>query len=140
MLPSEQNQTLRTAPPETQVQENGLYVISGNLFGEPGASTISVWGTSSQDISAYKPGETADMGEDGALTVLENGDYRLVKSEEFSGRRGERVFVTATTPPEFTLENYRNMLFDPDNREGMTKAFFNLLTYSFGFSSLMGFG
>ena len=128
MLPSEQNQTLRTAPPDTQVEENGLYVISGNLFENPGDATISVWGTSSQDIAAYKPGDTADMGKDGALTVLENGDYRLLNSEEFSGRRGERVFVTATTPPVFTFENYRNMLFDPDNREGMTKAFFNTLT------------
>jgi alpha-glucoside transport system permease protein len=128
MLPSEQNQTLRTAPPDAQVQESGLYVISGNLFDQPGESRISAWGTSSRDISAYQPGDTADLGEDGALTVLENGDYRLVKNDEFSGRRGERVFVTATTPPVFTFENYKNMLFDPDNREGMTKAFFNTLT------------
>ncbi len=128
MLPSEQNQTLRTAPPDTQVEENGLYVIAGNLFEDVGESKISAWGTSSQEISAYKPGDTADMGEDGSLTVLENGDYRLVNSKEFSGRRGERVFVTATTPPAFTFDNYENMLFDPDNREGMTKAFFNTLT------------
>lgn len=128
MLPSEQNETLRTAAPDTQVEENGLYVISGNLFESTGDSEISAWGTTSRDISAYAPGDTADMGDDGALTVLANGDYRLVKSEPFSGGRGERVFVTATTPPEFTFENYRNMLFDSSNREGMTKAFFNTLT------------
>jgi alpha-glucoside transport system permease protein len=33
-----------------------------------------------------------------------------------------------SAPPEFTLDNYRNVLFDPGNREGMAKAFFNTLT------------
>ena len=42
--------------------------------------------------------------------------------------RGQRVFATAETPPEFTLDNYRTMLFDPNNIEGMAKAFFNTLT------------
>jgi alpha-glucoside transport system permease protein len=36
--------------------------------------------------------------------------------------------VTAESPPEFTLDNYQNVLFDPANREGMSKAFFNTLT------------
>jgi alpha-glucoside transport system permease protein len=128
MLPSEQNETLRTAAPDTQVLENGIYVISGNLFDKPGNFKISVWGVSSREISAYKPGDTADMGDGISITVLQNGDYRMVRSEEFSGRRGERVFVTATTPPQFTLRNYYNVLFDPANREGMAKAFFNTLT------------
>ncbi|WP_299816193.1 carbohydrate ABC transporter permease [uncultured Roseibium sp.] len=128
MLPSERNETLRTANPDTQVQENGTWVIQGNLFEADRQAEISAWGITSQDIAAYTPGETADMGEDGRLTVEANGDYRLVNETEFSGRRGERVFVTASSPPEFTLDNYREMLFDPSNREGMTKAFFNTLT------------
>lgn len=128
MLPSERNETLRTANPDTQVQENGAWVIQGNLFEADRQAEISAWGITSQDIAAYAPGETADMGEDGRLTVEANGDYRLVNETEFSGRRGERVFVTASSPPEFTLDNYREMLFDPSNREGMTKAFFNTLT------------
>ncbi|PVB61817.1 carbohydrate ABC transporter permease [Labrenzia sp. 011] len=128
MLPSERNETLRTANPDTQVREDGLWVIRGNLFEADREATISTWGTSSRDIAAYKPGDTADMGEDGRLTVQADGDYLLVNETEFSGRRGERVFVTATSPPEFTLDNYRDMLFDPSNREGMTRAFFNTLT------------
>ncbi|WP_226780818.1 carbohydrate ABC transporter permease [Oceaniglobus trochenteri] len=132
MFPAEQNLVLRTAAPAEQVQEGGLYVIEGNLFVEDGnprpEATISVWGTSSRDVAAYEVGDTADMGEDGRITVAENGDYRLENDTEFEGRRGERVFVTAKTPPEFTLRNYQNVLFDPSNREGMAKAFFNTLT------------
>ena len=36
--------------------------------------------------------------------------------------------MTAESPPEFTLANYRGVLFDPGNREGMARAFFNTLT------------
>jgi len=36
--------------------------------------------------------------------------------------------VTVSAPPDFTLGNYQNVLFDPSNREGMSKAFFNTLT------------
>ena len=57
-----------------------------------------------------------------------NGDYLMQSDQAMEGRRGQRVFITATSPPEFTLVNYDNVLFDKSNREGMAKAFFNTLT------------
>jgi alpha-glucoside transport system permease protein len=127
-FPSEQNLTLRTADPDTQVREGDLYVVEGNLFDEPGAAEISVFGISSRDINAYNAGDTAELRNGSKVTVQANGDYRLESAEELTGSRGSRIFVTAKTPPEFTLENYQNVLFDPSNREGMAKAFFNTLT------------
>ncbi|QHQ36576.1 carbohydrate ABC transporter permease [Algicella marina] len=129
MFPTEQNLTLRAAAADAQVQVGDLYVIEGNLY-EDGASsgTISVWGTSSRDIAAYQAGETADLEEDGMLTVMANGDYRIENTQEFEGRRGQRVFVSAETPPQFTLQNYRNVLFAGNNTDNMAKAFFNTLT------------
>ncbi len=128
-FPSEQSIQLRTAAPDTQVEEGGLHVIQGNLFAEEGqaAADVSAWGTSARDVAAHAPGDTVDLGDDGRLTVQANGDYRLESDTELSGRRGERVFLTVTTPPEFTLDNYREIL-GPGNREGMAKAFFNTLT------------
>ena len=131
MFPTEQNLRLRAAAPDTQRPEGDLFVIEGNLFDEDEAverADISAWGISARDVSAFAPGDEADMGEDGRITVQANGDYRLVSETEFSGRRGERVFVTATTPPEFTLGNYDRILFSGDSTDGMTKAFFNTLT------------
>jgi len=64
----------------------------------------------------------------GEITVSASGRYRMTSTEPFTGSRGQRIFVTATTPPEFTLRNYQNVLFDPANSEGMAKAFFNTLT------------
>jgi alpha-glucoside transport system permease protein len=79
-------------------------------------------------IDAYQAGDTADLGDGETMTVQSNGDYRWEGDEEQLSGRGQRVFVTAESPPEFTLANYRNVLFDPGNREGMAKAFFNTLT------------
>ncbi|MEM8956979.1 MAG: carbohydrate ABC transporter permease [Pseudomonadota bacterium] len=126
MFPTEQTIQLRTAPPSDQKQEGDLWVIEGQLFDQP--TTISSWGSSSRAVSAYAPGETADLRGGEQLTVTENGAYRFTSPEEMSGSRGQRVFVTTTVPPEFTLENYNQILINPQSDEGMAKAFFNTLT------------
>ena len=125
---SEQNLTLRAAGPDAQVEEGGKFVISGNLFEDGKDAEISVWGISSREIDAYRPGDTAELRSGGAITVQADGDYRIESDTEIEGRRGPRVFATATAPPEFTFANYQNMLFNPNNVEGMSKAFFNTLT------------
>jgi len=125
---SEQNMTVRSASPEQQIERDGIFIIEGNLFDENSAAVISVWGTSSRDISAYAPGDSAELRDGSTITVSANGDYLRQSDTQMEGGRGQRVFVTAATPPEFTLENYNNILLDENNREGITKAFFNTLT------------
>jgi len=125
---SEQNLTLRTDNPDTQVERDGMFVVEGNLFGEGSEAVISVWGTTSRSIDDYEPGDTAELRSGATITVQANGDYIMQSDEAMADGRGQRVFTTALTPPEFTLENYQNVLFDENNREGMAKAFFNTLT------------
>ncbi|MEE2816478.1 MAG: carbohydrate ABC transporter permease [Pseudomonadota bacterium] len=127
MFPSEQNLTLRTDPPSEQVQDGDLYVIEGRLFADGTESEISAWGTSAREPAAYLPGETAELRRGGTLTVTEDGAYRLESAEEIGGKRGPRVFVTATVPPEFTLENYETVLISGNATDNMAKAFFNTL-------------
>ncbi len=129
MFPTEQNLTLRTDDPDEQTRVDGLYTVSGNLFAVEGIDPldISAFGTSSRDVGAYQPGETVDMGDGEIITVQANGDYVFTSAEEMSGR-GQRVFVSVELPPEFTLANYEHMLFNPQNIEGMGKAFFNTMT------------
>ena len=128
MFPSQQNLTLRSDAPELQVQEGDLYVIEGMLFAEGKDAEISVWGVSSRAIDTFTAGDTAPLKKGGTVTVQANGHYRMESTEPFTGTRGTRIFVTATTPPEFTLRNYQHVLFDPANSEGMAKAFINTLT------------
>ncbi|WP_439524778.1 carbohydrate ABC transporter permease [Marivita sp.] len=131
LFPTEQSLTLRTADPDDQVLVDGVYVIEGNLFtGEDLSDEIdmSAWGTSSRDIGAYTPGETAELGDGEQITVQANGDYRLESPVEMEGSRGQRIFVIAELPPDFTLENYQQVLFSGNATDSMAKAFFNTLT------------
>lgn len=129
MFPAVQNEVLRAADPdEHRVAEGDRFVVRGNLFERPGHKTISVWGTSSRAIDAYVAGETADLGDGETITVEADGSYVWSGNAEQISGRGQRVFATVTAPPEFTLDNYRKMLLDPDNSEGMARAFFNTLT------------
>lgn len=130
LFKSEQNVVLRAADPDdegVQVLENGTYVIRGNLYGQAGKAEIGAWGISSREISSQVAGDRADLGDGQSITVQVNGDYELTSPTKMTGR-GQRVFATAQTPPEFTLDNYKSMLFDPSNIEGMAKAFINTLT------------
>ncbi len=128
MFAQEQNLTLRTSDPDdTRVERDGMFVVEGQLF-EGDVPDISVWGTSSREIDAYVPGDTADLGDGETFTLNADGTYVWTGNEDQISGRGQRAFVTAETPPEFTLQNYQNVLFDPSNREGMAKAFFNTLT------------
>ena len=137
LFPSVQNEVLRTADPATfRFERDGIFVVEGNLYvvadrverADDVRARISAWGTSSRDIAAFEPGQTADLGEGQTMTVFENGDYIWTGSEDQITGRGQRIFATAASPPEFTLRNYQRVLFDPRNREGMGKAFFNTLT------------
>lgn len=131
MFTQEQNLVLRTGNPSTQTRDGSVYVIDSNLFSDNGANTagdISAWGVSSRAISDFAPGDTADLGDGARITVQSNGDYRLESDAQMSGSRGPRVFVTAATPPEFTIDNYRTVLFTGSTTDSMAKAFFNTLT------------
>lgn len=137
LFPAEINEVFRAASPEDmRVLRDDVYVVEGNFYVEAGradsvaeiAAEIAVWGTSSREIDAYSAGDTADLADGETITVQANGDYIWQGNDDQISGRGQRVFATAESPPEFTLNNYQFVLFDPSNREGMSKAFFNTLT------------
>ncbi len=132
MFPTEQTIQLRTGGTAEAVQQDGLYVIEGNLLtdeGGPGMGSKPVaFGVSSREIGAYEIGETAVYSDgDETLTIAEDGAYRYTSVEE-PGRRGQRVFLTAVTPAQATLDNYKTILFSGSGQDNMAKAFFNTLT------------
>jgi len=123
---------LRTGGKDVAVEVDGLYVVEGNLLTDDGESRGDIslfdFGVSSRGIGAYAIGETAEFS-DGTETLFlsSDGSYRYTSVDE-PGRRGQRVFVTASTPPEFTLDNYKTILFSGTGQDNMAKAFFNTLT------------
>ncbi|MDZ7906242.1 MAG: carbohydrate ABC transporter permease [Cypionkella sp.] len=112
-----------------EVQQGAEFVIEGNLFSTQG-SEISRWGTNSKDPNAYGAGDAAELADGVTLSVGADGAYRLASPTSMKDMRPPRVFVTAATPPEFTVSNYSNVVFSPLAGQSIGKAFLNTLTVS----------
>ena len=109
-----------------EATKDGLFVIEGRLFDAGG--TVSRWGTSSKEPEAYAPGDVADLGDGRNLTVAEDGSFVLSSAATMAEARKPRVFLTASTPPEFTVENFQNVIASPLAGQSIGQAFLNTLT------------
>ena len=121
---SSQTQALRLADPATQRQEGDRFIISGNVFENGAGGKISAFGVRVQEPEAFPAGEAADLGEGESLVINEDGTYQYSKTASFEGSRAKRVYLAVSTPPIFTLDNYRTVLAS----EGIGQAFVNSLT------------
>ncbi|MCK8485040.1 carbohydrate ABC transporter permease [Aliiroseovarius sp. S2029] len=120
---SEQNVIVRADAPDTVKPDGAVWVLTGNVF-ESGSGNVTAFGITSREPEAFAPGDVATHARGHQITVEANGDYRITYPEEPSGNRGQRLFVRAESPPSFTLDNYREVMF----AEGMGKALLNTLT------------
>lgn len=109
-----------------EVAKDGGFAIEGKLF--EGSGTVSRWGTSSKEPTAFAAGEVATLPTGETLTVQADGSYVLGSTKSMADLRLPRVFATATTPPEFTLNNYDTILFKPAAGQSVGKAFLNTMT------------
>jgi alpha-glucoside transport system permease protein len=109
-----------------EVERDGLFVIEGQLFSS--GAEVSAWGTSSREPAVNEPGQTVDLADGQTLTVQEDGSFSLTSPVSLAGARLPRVFTTAATPPEFTMDNYRTVLFSPLAGQSIFQAFMNTAT------------
>ena len=129
MVAAEQNLIIRAADPDDfRVEKDGRFVVEGRLFDEGTEAEISVWGTSSRAIDVYVIGDVAELGDGETFELRADGSYIWSGDSDQMSGRGQRVFLTAKTPPEFTIDNYDKILISGNNTDSMAKAFFNTLT------------
>jgi alpha-glucoside transport system permease protein len=120
---SEQNLIFRAPSPEEQVEQNGKFVLTGNVL-EGQSGQVSAFGASIREPTAFEPGQTADLVDGQRLTVQADGNFVIEADARMEGSRGQRIFYTASVPPRFTFDNYREVL----NAEGIGASFINSLT------------
>lgn len=114
-----------------EVEAEGRFVIEGSVFADPeqarwfpeGQGTVAAFGIRAVAPAEFPAGAVAELRGGGTLTVAADGRYRL-EAPESVGRQGPRIYFEALTPPSFTLDNYRTVLF----ADGMGRAFVNTLT------------
>lgn len=119
-----QTEAARLADATAQRPDGAGFVITGKLFEGGATKTVTAFGTRVQDPAAFPAGEAAEIGNGETLKVEADGAYEYRRATSFEGERGRRVYLTVTTPPAFTFDNYRTVL----NAEGIGKAFVNSLT------------
>lgn len=120
---SEQNVIIRSGAPDSQVDEGGQFVLTGNIFA-PDTGQVNAFGVTSRAPTEFAPGDVGEMSKNRTMTVDAAGNYRITSPEEFTGSRGVRIFATTVTPPRFTLANYDRVLFS----EGIFRSFVNTFT------------
>ena len=123
LVTTEVNEIHRTKGNKAQIEEEGIFFIRGNLFDNEEGKKVLSYGITSKDINAYKVGEVAILKDKSEIIVFENGNYQWKSKSEFKKKKGRRLFVTATSPPSFTLDNYKEVIF----KEGLGQAFLNTI-------------
>ncbi len=122
LAPLSVEQNFQTSIPADEARfEDGYYVIEGNLFGAQENEVIRFGGRRAEP-TAFAPGETADLRRDRTLTVQANGDFIYKNPQEIT--RDPNIYYSSATPPSFSLDNYRTILFS----NGMDVAFINTFT------------
>jgi len=113
-----------TLPQATeQVEENGQFVIRGDLIPDDGSDTIRRFGVSINNPGEAEAGATLPMRIGGEITVHPNGEYVWTSSEAFDHTRA-RIFYVLAVAPRFTIENYFEVL----RAEGIGRSFINSFT------------
>ena len=120
---TEINEIHRMSGMEKQIKENNYFLIKGKIFDENSSKTIQSFGITSKKINEFEVGQIAVFKDKSEVTVDENGNYVWKSQTEFSKKKGKRLFTTSLSPPSFTFNNYREVLF----QEGIGRAFINTM-------------
>ena len=121
---SSQTEAGRLPPASAQVEKDGKFVLTGNIFGEGAARNISAFGVKSAAPTQYPAGTSADLGDGVTLQVNADGTFVMSSPKAFEGDRGQRLYYASSAPPKFTTDNYKTVLFS----EGIGRSFMNSLT------------
>ncbi len=120
---TEINEIYRMPGMNAQIEEGGYFKIKGNLFEENSGKKIQSFGITSKKINEFNVSEVAVFKDESEVTVDEDGNYEWLSKEAFKKKKGKRLFTTSLSPPSFTFENYREVLF----KEGIGRAFINTM-------------
>lgn len=130
------NEQARTGAMADMIERDGKFVISGKVLpDETGKSVINfgggflpanegLEGRDPSGLRDYKAGETVTLEDGSTFTLNVDGSYEWVSDTAFEIERGNRFFYVSEVPPEFSLDNYNEVL----SRDGIDQAFINTFT------------
>ena len=121
---NEFNEIVRTEKSTVQFEENGVFIITGNLLKNSPSKSVINFGITSKNPKAFKAPSKVTMKNGSIFYLQKDGSYRWTSDKEFKHKKGKRIFLTVSTPPSLTLENYKEVLVF----RGLGQSFINSLT------------
>ena len=118
------NEIVRTEKSSVQFEENGNFVITGNLLKDVPTKSVINFGITSKNPKAFKAPDEVIMKNGSIFYLKEDGTYRWTSDNEFTHNKGKRIFITVNAPPSLTFENYKEVLVF----RGLGQSFINSLT------------
>ncbi len=122
LMTTQVNEIYRSEGIKAQIPENDQFLIKGNIFEDESNKKIISYGVTSKNINEFDIQQIGIFKDGTKIQLSEDGSYILTSSNEFK-KKGKRIFVTVISPPKFTLNNYKEVLFN----EGLGQAFINTL-------------
>lgn len=120
------NARARTGGGAAQVEDDGLYMITGAIFAADDNRSVATFGGGflSGDLDDYPAGTRVELENGQAFQLNADGTYVFTSQEPFEFENGRQFYYVSNNPPRFTLDNYREIL----SSHGVREAFFNTLT------------
>tara|TARA_A100001035_G_scaffold242511_1_gene209081 strand:+ start:245 stop:1384 length:1140 start_codon:yes stop_codon:yes gene_type:complete len=121
---NEFNEIVRTEKSAVQSEENGVFIITGNLLKNAPSKSVINFGITSKNPKAFEAPAKVTMKNGSIFYLQKDGSYRWTSDKEFKHKKGKRIFLTVSTPPSLTLANYKEVLVF----RGLGQSFINSLT------------
>jgi len=121
---NEFNEIVRTEKSGVQFEENGVFIITGNLLKNTPSKSVINFGITSKNPKEFEAPAEVTMKNGSTFYLQKDGSYRWTSDKEFKHKKGKRIFLTVSTPPSLTLENYKEVLVF----RGLGQSFINSLT------------
>ena len=121
---NEFNEIVRTEKSAVQFEENGVFIITGNLLKNTPSKSVINFGITSKNPKEFEAPAEVTMKNGSTFYLQKDGTYRWTSDKEFKHKKGKRIFLTVSTPPSLTLENYKEVLVF----RGLGQSFINSLT------------
>ncbi len=121
---NEFNEIVRTEKSTTQFKEDNKFVIIGNLLKDSPSKFVINFGITSKNPKAFIAPAEVTLKNGTVFHLKKDGSYRWTSDREFTHKKGKRIFITVSTPPSLTLENYKEVLVF----RGLGQSFINSLT------------
>ena len=121
---NEFNEIVRTEKSTVQFEENGVFIITGNLLKNAPSKSVINFGITSKNPKEFEAPAKVTMKNGSTFYLQKDGTYRWTSDKEFKHKKGKRIFLTVSTPPSLTLENYKEVLVF----RGLGQSFINSLT------------